>query len=427
MPHRLPAAIDAVDDAERHLVLSHYLKAEQDAAQALSLATAAREAPGAGAVADRAAVVLLQALFETRRFPQARAALCAAFGSLDAAPANPLLLWLSLALDTAARGEAQILVLQLLEAKAPAAAGWSRRQYLALLQLYCCEVLLPALREPAQVRLWLRRQPFLPLDAGELGVLEGEVEAAAAHAAQASSPGAAARRRSSACLTALGAPPPMPAAAAAAAAWGGGAGEPAGCADADDDCSLHSAATSAVMSPERAASLAAPPSEAWTEAELAAAAGAAARGSGEWARRGGGGRPRGAKEAAAAAAVEPVDELDWLGRWQRTAFRAAGAAYEAAAAALRPAPPEFDPAAASTSAAAAVAAAAPGEEGPAAEVLVAAAAAAAAAALVYAAWAERRALRRGVAGAGRGLARGAAEVARMALSLSPNPMAAARG
>jgi hypothetical protein len=48
---------------------------------------------------------------------------------------------------------------------------------------------LPALRDPSEVRLWLQRQPFLPLDPREKQFLEDEVEAAAVAASLAAENG----------------------------------------------------------------------------------------------------------------------------------------------------------------------------------------------------------------------------------------------
>eukprot|EP00887_Chlorella_sp_A99_P003543 scaffold7.g3543.t1 len=212
---------------------------------------------------ERAAIVLLQALSECQRFDGARGFLAAAFGSLERSPPNVLLLWLALALDTEQRGEAQALVLRLMEslqegrvealpawatagggggASSPSAgavsrpssarpspgdepsfqrwaeaaedaaeevasptdtsssglssgsegcgsggggaapggrAVWSRRQYLALLQLYVTEVLALEMRERGEVRRWLR-DTQLPITEPEREALARELERAPA-------------------------------------------------------------------------------------------------------------------------------------------------------------------------------------------------------------------------------------------------------
>lgn len=143
-----------------------YLAAETKAQRALQAASALPDPQERVRLGDRAAVVLLQALYETNRFASARPCLCDAFGSLGDAPPTTVLLWLSLSLDTEERCHCETLLLQLLQSK-DGAPGWRRRQYIALLHLYLIEVLLPALKDASQVRLWLQRQPFLPLDPRE--------------------------------------------------------------------------------------------------------------------------------------------------------------------------------------------------------------------------------------------------------------------
>ena len=156
----LTAMASLVDGAEEALLFTDFAQAEHMSTLVLQ---------GAGhprAVKDRAAIVLLQALFETqrcvrqcsiatgtkvlggppasrnhssaagprpptdliqlpsrlRRFDSARGFLCAAFGSLEGSPPNSLLLWISLALDTHLLGEAQAMILRLLQETVPAAA-----------------------------------------------------------------------------------------------------------------------------------------------------------------------------------------------------------------------------------------------------------------------------------------------------------------
>lgn len=116
---------------------------------------------------DRAAVVLIQSLYETKRFASVKAELGGFFGRLSLVPVNALLLYLSLALDfPEARAEAQGLTVELLQSRAPQGgeAGWSRRQYAALLHLYVFEMLLPELWEPSQAIRWLE-ESSLPIPA----------------------------------------------------------------------------------------------------------------------------------------------------------------------------------------------------------------------------------------------------------------------
>ena len=155
-----------LEEAEAHLVKHRYLAAEAASHRALQAACSLPEPSERLRLGDRAAVVLVQAQFETSRFCSARRCLCDAFGSLEDAPPTAVLLWLSLALDTEERQHAHTLILRLLQTKARC-QQWRRRQYIALLHLYLLEVLLPALRDPSEVRLWLQRQHFLPLDPRE--------------------------------------------------------------------------------------------------------------------------------------------------------------------------------------------------------------------------------------------------------------------
>jgi hypothetical protein len=371
----MPAAAleAAVDAAEALLVRAEFEPARRAAADALAAAAASPAADAAARdAADRAAVVLLQALFESGRFAGARGALERAFGSLEGAPANAILLWASFALDVRDEADAAAALLVRLLAGAPPAPrpGWSRRQFLQLLHLYLLEVLLPEARDAALVRGWLQSGggAAIALEPDERALLEREVDAAAAErgAAPARTAAQAARRRSSACLAALGAPPPL---------WAeGGGGDAGGASDAGDWLSMPSPSRGSLDAPSPRAS---PPP--------------AAR------------RPTARRPAAASAAAAEVDpdDLDLLGRWQRRAFDAAAHTYSRVAELARaPAPP---------AAAACVAASA-------------------ALALAAAAYARRGALRRRVRGAARWAARAAGELAAMAgaAGVSVNPMAAPR-
>lgn len=174
-----------LEDAEKLLLQGDYFSAEKYSRKALSSAARLTDPIEKSSFGDRAASVLLQALFETNRFSNARPSLITAFGSMEKIPPTTLLLWLSLALDTDEKSNAQSLMLSLLQAgpcRGAPVCRWNHRQYLALIHLYAIEVLLPALRDPYEVRFWLQRQPFLPLDPREKQFLEDEVEAAAAAA-----------------------------------------------------------------------------------------------------------------------------------------------------------------------------------------------------------------------------------------------------
>jgi hypothetical protein len=172
-------AYNLVQDAERLLVRQKYEAAEVQARDALDRIT--HHLPDAEvrrALADRAAVVLLQALYETDRFSSARPCLVKTFGGLENSPPLALLLWLSLGLDTAERDQVHHVTLSLLrDPSIPRRSGWTRRQYLALIHLYVIEILLPALKDPSEVIFWLDRQRFLPLDPRERRYLEEEVRA----------------------------------------------------------------------------------------------------------------------------------------------------------------------------------------------------------------------------------------------------------
>lgn len=181
-----------LEDAEKLLLQGDFFGAEKCSRTALSIAARLTDADEKHLFGDRAAAVLLQALFETNRFSNARPSLVTAFGSIEKAPPNSVLVWLSLALDTDEKCNAQSLMLNLLQAgpcRGAPVCRWNHRQYLALIHLYAIEVLLPALRDPSEVRLWLQRQPFLPLDPREKHFLEDEVEAAAAAASLAAENG----------------------------------------------------------------------------------------------------------------------------------------------------------------------------------------------------------------------------------------------
>ncbi|PSC76636.1 hypothetical protein C2E20_0914 [Micractinium conductrix] len=176
------SAAELVDAAEEALVLSDFAAAEQSARQCL--ARAAYLAPDAATeLQDRACVVALQALAETQRFGAAHRLLRNTFGQqLEDAPPHSLLVWLALALDTDKRGEAQRLIQSLLDSRHPDQPGegccWSRRQYLTLLHLYCFEVLLKELREPAAVQRWVE-ETQLPISEEDRQLLWAELAQAA--------------------------------------------------------------------------------------------------------------------------------------------------------------------------------------------------------------------------------------------------------
>ena len=185
-----------LQDAESFLVQGDYFKAEKLSRKALASAIELQDPIEKFHFGDEAAVIFLQAAFETKRFSSsAKSCLVTAFGSMQDAPPTTLLVWLSLALETDEACQAHSLILNLLQSGLSTnntnssssssnvsnlPVQWTRRQYLALLHLYVIDVLLPALRDASEVRLWLQRQPFLPLDPRERLYLEAEVDAAAA-------------------------------------------------------------------------------------------------------------------------------------------------------------------------------------------------------------------------------------------------------
>lgn len=124
-------------------------------------------------------MVLIQSLYETRRFASVKGELSGFFGRLSAVPVNALLLFISLALDFSdARAEAQALTLELLQTRSPQdPGGWTRRQYAALLHLYVFEMLLPEVREPSQAARWLE-ESSLPIPPALRASLGAELAAA---------------------------------------------------------------------------------------------------------------------------------------------------------------------------------------------------------------------------------------------------------
>ena len=174
-------AYSLVQDAEKLLVRRKYEAAEVQAREALErIAHHLADADVRQSLGDRAAAVLLQALYETDRFSSARPCLVKTFGCLEDSPPHALLLWLSLGLDTAERDQVHHVTLSLLrDPSIPRRSGWTRRQFLALVHLYVIEILLPALKDPSEVIFWLDRQRFLPLDPRERRYLEEEVRACA--------------------------------------------------------------------------------------------------------------------------------------------------------------------------------------------------------------------------------------------------------
>ncbi|KAL4854558.1 hypothetical protein ACK3TF_004722 [Chlorella vulgaris] len=186
-----------VGQAERALLLSDFCTAEAVAREACKLTAGKAED---GDTLDRACVVAVQCLYETQRFGLAHRLLRDTFGTLPAAPPHTLLLWLALALDSPDhRREAERLIQELLDTKQPSTStstsssssgtdsissdgsnpntggGWSRRQFLALVHLYT-EVLLRELREPAAVMRWVQ-ETQLPINAEERQLLLDELEA----------------------------------------------------------------------------------------------------------------------------------------------------------------------------------------------------------------------------------------------------------
>jgi hypothetical protein len=148
---------DALERAEEHLLRASFHDAEQASLQVLRMCHYLDDASNVQAVQDRAAVVLVQALYETercvcdrpppppapsprpgslarsarqapsprpaRRFGSAQHALDQSIGGMDAWPVTTLLLWLSLALDTDQKNDAQARILRLLQSKAPGTEG----------------------------------------------------------------------------------------------------------------------------------------------------------------------------------------------------------------------------------------------------------------------------------------------------------------
>lgn len=170
-----------VEESEKSLVLGKYAESESISSNILSSLREVEVSKETSQVKDelieRAAIVFLQSCFETSNFTSARSRLCSLFGSLDLAPPNAVLLWISLALETDERRHADSLVLLLLKSKASRQSGWTREQYLTLVHMYTTEILLDTLKDPSEVQLWLRRQTFLPLDPRERFFLEKEIGA----------------------------------------------------------------------------------------------------------------------------------------------------------------------------------------------------------------------------------------------------------
>ncbi|KDD73065.1 hypothetical protein H632_c2572p0, partial [Helicosporidium sp. ATCC 50920] len=170
-----PEGVDALlKEAEEFLLLSRYREAEEASLEVLRRTV---YIPGSELAEDRAASVLLQALYETDRFSTARKQLQDSFGRLSSTPPSALLLYLSLSLDfQASRGETQTLTLELLQSKAPGPGAWPRRHFLSLLHLYLFDVLLPTCSEPAQAARWLETSP-LPVSAEDRAALLDELDA----------------------------------------------------------------------------------------------------------------------------------------------------------------------------------------------------------------------------------------------------------
>ena len=114
-----------VKDSENALVLHDYIRSESLSEQALRGLGRVTELDSkeASEVAERASIVFIQSVYETSKFSAARPLLCSAFGSLELVPANSLLLWISLALETSERRNADALVLSLLKQKASRKSG----------------------------------------------------------------------------------------------------------------------------------------------------------------------------------------------------------------------------------------------------------------------------------------------------------------
>lgn len=161
-----------VEESEKALVLGHYDESKTISNKVLC---ELQQAPEESSLKERAAIVFVQSVFETLNFAKAKSVLCSSFASLDQVPANAILLWISLALETEDRRQADSLILTLLKSKGSRKSGWTREQYLTLVHMYATDVLLPTLKDPSEVHLWLHRQTFIPLDPRERQFLENEV------------------------------------------------------------------------------------------------------------------------------------------------------------------------------------------------------------------------------------------------------------
>lgn len=159
-----------VEESEKSLVLGHYATSESISHDLLHTKELMDDA-----LRERAAIVFVQSVFETLHFSKARGVLCSSFSSLEKVPANVILLWISLALETDDRRQADSLIVALLKSKGSRHSGWTREQYLTLVRMYATDILLPTLKDPSEVHLWFRRQSFIPLDPREVHFLENEV------------------------------------------------------------------------------------------------------------------------------------------------------------------------------------------------------------------------------------------------------------
>jgi hypothetical protein len=168
-----------VEEAEKALILGQYAKSESISNNVLTMLLESIASEDAKSLKERAAIVFVQSVFETSNFTTARSRLSTWFTSLELVPANAILLWISLALETEERRHADALVLVLLKSKASRRSGWSREQYLTLVHMYATDILLPSLKDPSEVHLWLKRQTFVPLDPRERQYLESEIAAKA--------------------------------------------------------------------------------------------------------------------------------------------------------------------------------------------------------------------------------------------------------
>ena len=159
-----------VEESEKSLVLGHYETSESISHDILHTKELVDDS-----LRERAAIVFVQSVFETLHFSKARGVLCSSFSSLEKVPANVILLWISLALETDDRRQADSLIVALLKSKGSRQSGWTREQYLTLVRMYATDILLPTLKDPSEVHLWFRRQSFIPLDPREVQFLENEV------------------------------------------------------------------------------------------------------------------------------------------------------------------------------------------------------------------------------------------------------------